>query len=189
VEPQVRNLGHDPGVALAAERGRDDLRRLLADLAADRRLAPGEQPGHVRALRRPPLASLDDALDALEHVGGGAGAGERVEEARARAGVTGHAFLVHLHDQRVAVAVGVHPLHVLHVTGRLALLPWRLSRARPEVRQPRAERLGDGVAIHPRDHEDFTRLRLLHHGRQQPLRIELQLVRGHRRTSTPRSAR
>src|SRR5207247_4531825 len=48
VEPQVGGLLHDAAVALATERGRDDLGRLLADLAGDRRLAAREQPGHVR---------------------------------------------------------------------------------------------------------------------------------------------
>src|SRR2546427_9258076 len=52
VEPQVGDLLHDAAVALATERGGDDLGRLLADLAGDRRLAAREQSRHVRTRGR-----------------------------------------------------------------------------------------------------------------------------------------
>ena len=49
------------------------------------------------------------------------------EEARTLARVTGDAVLVHLHEQRVGVAVGEDASHVLHVSRRLALAPERLA--------------------------------------------------------------
>src|SRR5205823_8611344 len=122
VEPEIGDLRDDPRIALAAECRRHHLRRLLADLAAHRGLALGEQARDVRARRRRRLALLHDALDALEHVGRRARTRQRIEEARARAGVAGHALLVDLDDEGVDVAVGVDALHVLHVTRRLALL-------------------------------------------------------------------
>src|SRR5438128_12577334 len=71
VEPQVGDLLHDAAVALATERGGDDLGRLLADLAGDRRLAAREQSGHVRPGGRAGLSAAHDPLETLDHRGPG----------------------------------------------------------------------------------------------------------------------
>src|SRR4029450_1803153 len=141
VEPQVGDLLGDAPVTFAAERRRDHLRRLLADLPAHLRLAGREEPGDVRSSGALRLALRDGALEPLEHprwrrthIAVGARL-ERREEARPLACVTGHALLVHLDEPRVAVRVGVDRLDVLHVPRRLALRPRLASRARPEVRQ------------------------------------------------------
>src|SRR5206468_8764255 len=65
----------------------------------------------------------------------------------------------------------------------------RLTRAGPEVRRAGLEGLRDGVAIHPRHHQDVARVGFLHDGRNQALRVEAKVVDGHgaSRTSTPRS--
>src|SRR5262245_4941112 len=130
VEPEIGDLGDDPLVAFAAEGRGDHLRGLLADLAADHRLTALEEGRHVGALGTLGLARLDHALDHLQRGGaretGGRrlAAGQTREEAGARAGVAGDAFLVHLEQQRVAVTVGEHRVDVLHVPRRLALAPW-----------------------------------------------------------------
>src|SRR6185369_11186993 len=139
VEPQVGDFLDDTPVALTTERRGDHLGRLFTDLPAHVRLARRQQTGDVRSrgLRR--LSLLDDALDAFEHgrwsrarIVAGA-ALERGEKARTLPGVAGHAFLVHLHQERVAVTIGVDRLDVLDVPRRLALPPRLAARARPEV--------------------------------------------------------
>src|SRR5262249_56028278 len=149
-----------------------------------RRLAFGEQARDVRARRRRRFPLLEDGLEGLEDVGRRARPRQRVEKARARPGVTRDAFLMDLYDERVAVAIGVDALHVLDVARRLALLPWRLPRARPEVRETGRQRPGDRVAIHPRDHEDFARLGLLNDRRAQATLVVRPLRGRHPRTST-----
>ena len=191
MEPEIGDLLDDAVIALAAERGGDDLHRLLADLAADGRLALGEQARHVGAGGRCGLALGHDALDPVEHVARRPWALERGVEAGAGAGVAGHAVLVDLHQQRVGVAVGVDALHVLAVARRLPLAPGRLPRTRPEVRETGRERLCHGLAVHPRDHQDLAGVGLLHDGGTQPALVELELVERHGSslTVTPRSAR
>src|SRR2546422_2296165 len=69
VEPQVGDLLHDAAVALATERGGDDLGRLLADLAGDRRLAAREQSGHVRPGGGARLSAGPDPPETPRHPG------------------------------------------------------------------------------------------------------------------------
>src|SRR5260370_1297964 len=68
VEPEIGHLLDEAPVALAAEGRRHHLHRLLADLAADRRLARGQEPADVGAGRRPALPRLDDGLEPGQHV-------------------------------------------------------------------------------------------------------------------------
>src|SRR5882672_150765 len=51
VKPEIRDFFDEPPVAFAAERRREDLHRLLADLSADGRLTLVEQADHVGAAR------------------------------------------------------------------------------------------------------------------------------------------
>src|SRR5262249_9591067 len=95
VEPQVGDLLDDAPVALTAERRRDPLGRLFADLPARRGLARRQQAGDVRPGGPGPLPLIDRALDPLEHARRSR-AGlvpraslERGEEARALPGVAG----------------------------------------------------------------------------------------------------
>src|SRR5580765_1538438 len=197
VEPQVGDFLDDTPVALTTERCGDHLGRLFTDLPAHVRLARRQQTGDVRSrgLRR--LSLLDDALDAFEHgrwswarIVAGA-ALERGEKARALPGVAGHAFLVHLHQERVAVTVRVDRLDVLDVPGRLALPPGLAARARPKVGDAARQGGFNGGAVHPGDHQELAGVGLLHDRRQQALRVETKLVEGHGslRTSTPRPRR
>src|SRR6516162_7063583 len=139
VEPQVGDFLDDTPVALTTERRGDHLGRLFTDLPTHLRLACRQETGDVRSGGPLRLPLLDDALDPLEHrlrhrAGTLSGATlERREKARALPGMAGDAILVHLHQERVAVAVGVDRLHVLDVPGSLPLLPGLAARARPEM--------------------------------------------------------
>src|SRR5262245_29845240 len=197
VEPQVGDFLGDAAVTFAAERRRDYLRRLLADLPAYLRLASREEPGDVRSGGALRLPLSDGALETLEHPGRGRtriavdSRVERREEASPLARVTGHTLLVYLDEQRVAVAVGEDGLDVLHVPGRLALRPRLSARARPEVGQAAPECRLHGRPIHPGDHQDLAGVRLLDDCGNQALGVELELVERHGspRTSTPRPLR
>src|SRR5260370_1268759 len=182
-EPQVRDFGHDARGALAAERRRHPLGRLLADLPADLGLALLEERGHVRAGRRSHLARFEHALEDLQHGRTGAAGGglplalvEAREEAAPRPGVAGHAVPMHLDQQRVTVAVDVDAVHVLGVTGRLPLAPERPARARPEVGETGPARRLKRVPAHPRHHEDLARLGVLHDGGDQPPPLPCELL-------------
>src|SRR5262245_19125435 len=65
VEPQIGDLLGDAPVTFAAERRRDHLRRLLADLPAHLRLAGREEAGDVRSSGPLRLALGDGALEPL----------------------------------------------------------------------------------------------------------------------------
>src|SRR5262249_44399690 len=197
VEPQVGDFLDDAPIALTAERGGDHLGRLFTDLPAHLRLARRQQAGDARPPGPVGLSLPDGTLEPLEHgrrsrarIGAGA-ALEGREEARTLPGVTGHALLVDLDQERVAVAVGVDGLDVLDVAGSLALPPGLAARARPEVRDARRQGGVDGRAVHPGDHQELAGVVLLHDRRQQALRVEPELVEGHgsHRTSTPRPRR
>src|SRR5262249_56677771 len=154
---------------------------------------PGERAAAV-AWACPPMLG---AAEPVEHPSRGRAriaSGARPEcreEARPLAGVTGHALLVYLDEQRVAVAVGEDGLDVLHMPGRLALRPRLAARARPEVCQAAPERRLHGGAVHPGDHQELTGVRLLDDRGNQALGVELELVERHGslRTSTPRPLR
>ena len=91
--------------------------------------------------------------------------------------MAGDAVLVRLDQERVAIAVGVDPVHVLGVAGRLALAPERAARPRPVVAEPGLERLRERLAVHPRDHEHLAGLGLLDHGGDEPVGVPLELAR------------
>src|SRR5262244_1031161 len=107
VEPQVGDFLGDAPVTFAAESRRDHLRRLFPDLPAHLRLASREEPGDIRSSGALRLPLGDGALEPLEHPSRGRAriaSGARPEcreEARPLAGVTGHALLVYLDEQRV----------------------------------------------------------------------------------------
>src|SRR5262245_21533749 len=168
VEPQVGDFLDDAPVALTAERSGDHLGRLLTDLPAHLRLARRQQAGDIRLRGPVGLSLLDDSLDPLEHGGrsrariGADTALEGREEAGALPGVAGHALLVNLDQERVAVAVGVDGLDVLDVTGGLALAPGLAARAGPEVRDARRQGGLDGRTVHPGDHQELAGVALLH---------------------------
>src|SRR5206468_72424 len=113
------------------------------------------------------------------------GAGRRVraadsrEEARPRAGVAGHAVLMHLEQERVAIAVRVHAVDVLGVARRLALAPQNLARARPEMALAGPQCRIEGLAIHPGDHQHLAGLRLLDDGGNETVGPPAELFRAH----------
>ena len=198
MKPQVGDLLRDAPVPLAAERRRDYLGRLLANLAADGGLARRQQPGDVRSRRPARFPLLDGSLELLEHASrrgpraaAGGAAFERREEARPLPRVAGDALLVDQHEQRVPVTVGVERLDVLDVPGRLALRPRLAARARPEVGHAARQRRFHGRSVHPGNHEELAGVGLLDHGGDQALGIEPELVERHGslRISTPRLRR
>jgi hypothetical protein len=147
---------------------------------------PTYEPAGAERLRR------DDVLDPRQHRRGGrAVAVKGSKEAGGIVRVTSRTFLVHLDQQRVGVAIDVDALHLLDVARHLALAPPGRARAGPEVREAGLEGRGHGGAIHPGDHQHVAGVRFLHHGGDQALRVEPQVVDGHgvSRTSTPRSCR
>ena len=95
-------------------------------------------------------------------------------EAGAVAGVAGGALLVDLDQQGVAVAVEPDLPDVLPVAGGLALDPVLLPRAAPVRRAAGADGAGQGLVVHPAQHQDLAGVVLLDDGRHQPLRRTLQ---------------
>src|SRR5471030_1525886 len=100
---------------------------------------------------------------------------DRPEEAVMPAGVAGHAGLLDLDQQRVAVAINAEIDQLLDVARRVALAPGTLARARPVADAAGAHRLDDGVPVHPGHHQDLAAAMLLGDGGHESLGVELDL--------------
>src|SRR4051794_15610850 len=95
-------------------------------------------------------------------------------EARAGAGVAGRALLVDLEQERVAVAVHADPAYPLAVTRGVALGPVLRATAAPVRRAPGLERAGEGLVVHPSQHQHLAGVVLLGHRRDQSGVVPLQ---------------
>ncbi len=95
-----------------------------------------------------------------------------VVEAGRRAGVTRDTGLVHLHQNRIAVAIQGHRPHRLGVAAGRALVPQLAARAAPEPGLPALEGALQRVAVHVRQGQHAAAAGVLHHGRDQPLVVE-----------------
>ena len=127
---------------------------------AERRSGPGP-------LGRPPAGRAHwSGADGLR-------GGRRAEgpvEAGAVAGVAGPGpRLVHLDQQRVAVAVVADAPDVLTVARRLPLAPELLPAPAPEPGAPGLEGAAEGLGVHPGEHEDGPVGGVLDDGAHQPV--------------------
>src|SRR5579883_2123568 len=116
--------------------------------------------------------NIDDLLQAA--------APKRGEEAGAPTGVAGDALLVDLKQHGILVAVEAELDQRLHLAGTLALAPQRAARARPVADPACAQRLLEGLAVHPGEHQHLAGVELLGDGRNEPCGVEAQ-ARQHRR--------
>src|SRR5579863_8720036 len=96
------------------------------------------------------------------------------EKTATRARVAGNAALIDQQQKRVAVAIDAQFDQALRVSGAFALSPQPLARSRPIADASGLERLGDGVAIHPGEHEQLAAVVLLRHRRNESVRAETQ---------------
>jgi len=78
-------------------------------------------------------------------------------------------------EERVTVAVGSQVDRVQRVAARLALPPERVARSAVEVDLARPLGRLDGIAIHPREHEDRARPGILHDRRHEAALVEVHL--------------
>jgi len=82
-------------------------------------------------------------------------------ETAAIAGMTGGAMLNNLKKYRIAITIKRNTLHFLRMTRRLSLDPQGIPTATPiratHVRNSRSKRF----LVHPRQHENFVRHRIL----------------------------
>src|SRR5260370_23734278 len=98
----------------------------------------------------------------------------RAIEARAPPGMaSAGSGLLHLDPNRILVAVEAHLHDPLHVTGGFALAPQALPRAAEVPSLAGRYRVGDGLRIHVRDHQDLARTRMRHDAGHKAIGIEL----------------
>src|SRR5919108_2907658 len=120
--------------------------------------------------------------------------GDRPVEAGAFAGVTRSALLMHPRQQHIAVAVDAELLPVLGVSRGVALAPELAARPAPVDHPALGDRLVEGLAVRPRQHQDVAVLHVLHDHGDQPTLVEAEVVQRdalhrHRRTGIPRESR
>ena len=150
MEPQVRELGDEPLVALPRP-GECGLEPFLAELARGGGRAGGDQAGDVRALR--------SRRRAFGHAPPEPGC-----EAGHRARVACRPGGPRPQQHRVAVAVLAQLLDGERVPGRLALVPEPGARAAVEVRLAGLPGSAQRFVVHPREHQDATRVGVLDDG-------------------------
>ena len=93
------------------------------------------------------------------------------------AGVAGDAAgLFHLEEEGVAVAVQADLPHPLDVAGGLALGPQAPARAGPVHGDAAAQGLGQGLSVHPGEHEHLAAVGVLGDGGDQALFVPGHLV-------------
>ena len=83
----------------------------------------------------------------------------------------GAALLLDLQQDRVRVAVNVHFADPLHVAALLALAPELAAAAAVVTGLARTHRLLVRFPVHPGQHQDLARTRVLCDGRHQPARF------------------
>ena len=108
-----------------------------------------------------------------------------------------------MNQESVAVAVNAQRAEVEFVARGFALLPQRLAASRPEVDAAALDGPGEGLVVHPAEHEDAAAHRILDDGGNQTVLVPVDF-RGHEtvarsatlkisasggRTGIPRSAR
>src|SRR5215218_4335352 len=84
------------------------------------------------------------------------------------------ADLVDFEQHGVAIAVKAHRVHVLRVTGRLALDPVFAARTREVGALAGFQRAGQRDVVHPRDHQHQPRAAFLRHRHEQPVGVALE---------------
>src|SRR5690606_14226597 len=124
------------------------------------------------AARRWKVARSGDAAPAASR-----SATEGPEEAGVLAGVARTpALLLHLEQQRVAVAVVPGPADELPVARGVALAPHLLARARPEHGPTLLEAHAEGLRVHPRHHQHVPAPDLLHDRGDEPVGVVADAV-------------
>src|SRR3546814_12363809 len=103
-------------------------------------------------IRRPPRSTRTDTLFPYTTLF----RSEAPVEAGAPAGVAGDALLVDAQQQGVAVAVHPQLDQPLGLAGALALAPQLGARARPVAPPAAGQRLHQGLAGHPGDHQQLA---------------------------------
>src|SRR3569623_547286 len=98
-----------------------------------------------------------------------------VTPARPRPGVTRRARRMRAHEQRITVAIEAQVDEREHVAARLALLPQRLPRSRPEVHDAGLARQAQRLVIHPREHQDCAGCRILYDRWYESPLVELRI--------------
>ena len=97
----------------------------------------------------------------FRHLPVGSIAFDAPEEAGLVALMTGCTGLLHLNKQGVAIAVEGDVLDHLDMPAGLALHPELLARTAPEKGATRLDRLLERSPVHPRHHQDVTRINTL----------------------------
>jgi hypothetical protein len=102
-----------------------------------------------------------------------------LEETAVSPGVAGDAgFVAQLGDaeqQHVVVAVHADVVHLLHVAGLLALVPQALAAAAPVDRLAALGRGGQGLAVHPGEHQHVAAAPFLRDDGHQAVAVPLDL--------------
>ena len=80
--------------------------------------------------------------------------------------------LVDLEQHRVAVAIQPHRVHMLGVPGRLALDPVLIAGSGEVRGTPGGQRTGQGLVVHPRDHQHVAGIGFSRHTSDKAGRIE-----------------
>ena len=83
---------------------------------------------------------------------------------------------IHLHKQRIGVAVRHNGLYLLHVSAGRTFVPKLLTTTRPKPCRPRLQRQPQRLCVHPCHHEHFARIVLLHDRRDEPTVVVLQFA-------------
>ena len=93
--------------------------------------------------------------------------------------MAGNAGLVDEDEDRVTVAVDQYLLDPLAITRCLALDPLGLPAARIERGPTGAQRRFEGSLVHPREHEHFPGVPLLHHSSDKAVCVEPHRIHAH----------
>ena len=84
-----------------------------------------------------------------------------------------------LHDakqQRITIAISCHTPHILPVARGVTLSPQFFTGSRPVGDPARRQCSVHGLPVHPRMHEYAEGLVVLHNNRDEPFRVELQML-------------
>ena len=93
--------------------------------------------------------------------------------------MAGDPFLVYEHQHGIPVAVEIDFLHILNVSGFLALHPEPPAGPAPEMGSTRFEGLFEGFPVGVGEHQHLPVLKVLHYNRSQSFFVVLNLIEIH----------